>query len=96
MSGIVSAITDLGGFAGLAAVLAVVWPIRHVSAQMKPNHGSSLRDAVDRIEKNLDNLTARHDDLASRLGHEVGELKSDSRAAHDDLAARIRHLESKN
>lgn len=96
MSQIVSAITDLGCFAGLAALLAVVWPIRNVAAQMKPNHGSSLRDAVDRIEKNLDNLNDRYDDLNSRLGHETGEIKAAALQAHDDLAARIRHLEAKN
>jgi hypothetical protein len=35
--------------------------------QFKPNGGSSLRDAVDRLEYKVDKLHDRHDHLADRI-----------------------------
>jgi len=35
--------------------------------QFRPNGGSSLRDAVDRLEFKLDKLHDRHDHLADRI-----------------------------
>lgn len=29
----------------------VIWAWRKFTAELKPNHGSSMRDAIDRIEK---------------------------------------------
>jgi hypothetical protein len=37
------------------------------SAQLVPNGGSSLRDAVDRLEHKVDGLHDRHDHLSSRI-----------------------------
>jgi hypothetical protein len=65
----------------LAAVVPVlvvqavqVWQGRraHQSAksaaeQFKPNGGSSLRDAVDRLEYKVDKLHDRHDHLSGRI-----------------------------
>ena len=51
--GLLASQAQVVGFVG--AVLAFVarhyW--RKLMAEMKPNHGSSLRDAIDRIEKEL-------------------------------------------
>lgn len=36
--------------------------IRKIMAELKPNHGSSLRDAVDRIERRMDDHITNHGD----------------------------------
>jgi hypothetical protein len=43
--------------------------IREMQAELKPNHGSSMRDAIDRIEKNLHDLSL---ELARHLGAHEG------------------------
>lgn len=39
---------------GLAILGAVGWIIKKYLVELKPNHGSSLRDATDRVEKMLE------------------------------------------
>ena len=34
--------------------------IRKIMAELKPNHGSSMRDAIDRIERRLDDHITTH------------------------------------
>lgn len=34
--------------------------IRRILYELKPNHGSSMRDAIDRIERRLDDHITRH------------------------------------
>lgn len=38
-----------------------------VVAEVRPNGGSSLRDAVDRMERMVDRLHERHDRLTERI-----------------------------
>ena len=40
---------------------------RAAAEQFKPNGGSSLRDAVDRLESKVDRLHDRHDHLSGRI-----------------------------
>lgn len=50
---------NVGLFANICQIASVViipvavWGWRKFSAELKPNHGSSLRDAIDRIEKDI-------------------------------------------
>ena len=50
---------DLGTFANACQIASVIifplaiWGWRKFTAELKPNHGSSMRDAIDRIEKDL-------------------------------------------
>ncbi len=53
-------------FIGLAA-LVVALKTGKLSKELKPNGGASLRDAVDRIEKRLDQHDEVHADLIERL-----------------------------
>lgn len=65
-------------------VAGLTWLIRAQIAQMrelKPNHGSSLRDAIDRIEKNqseiqkdIRELRAQHNEMNERLFNSVGKV----------------------
>nr|DAS73365.1 MAG TPA: Protein of unknown function (DUF2746) [Caudoviricetes sp.] len=95
-----AALSTLGGLGGLAALIAAVAALhRHeaataeIRAEMRPDHGGSLRDAVDRIERGMDELRGEHRDLSRRLGHELGEVRRDLHQARTDHEIRLRRLE---
>lgn len=51
-AGVAVAVTTIvASFAG-----SVRWLVKHYLTELKPNHGSSLRDSVDRLEKRVDEL----------------------------------------
>lgn len=93
-------LSSLGGLAGLAAVIAAILSgrrqdadVRAVRAQVEPNHGSSLADAIRRIETGQDALREDLGDLSRRLGHEIGEVRRDLADARRDHDERLRALE---
>ena len=95
-----AALSTLGGLGGLAALIAAVAALRRheaataeIRAEMRPDHGGSLRDAVDRIERGMDELRGGHRDLSRRLGHELGEVRRDLHQARTDHEIRLRRLE---
>jgi len=45
----------------------VIWGWRKLMAEFKPNHGSSLKDALNRIEEKLDDINARVYEVDSEL-----------------------------
>ena len=51
-AGVAVAVTTIvASFAG-----SVRWLVKHYLTELKPNHGSSLRDSVDRLERRVDEL----------------------------------------
>ena len=95
-----AALSTLGGLGGLAALIAAVAALRRheaataeIRAEMRPDHGGSLRDAVDRIERGMGELRGEHRDLSRRLGHELGEVRRDLHQARTDHEIRLRRLE---
>jgi len=64
-----------GGIIGVWRVVhnalsrSVAENLREMQAELKPNHGSSMRDAIDRIEKNVSDLKV---ELARHLGAHEG------------------------
>jgi hypothetical protein len=51
-AGIAIAVTTIvASFAG-----SVRWLVKHYLTELKPNHGSSLRDSIDRLERRVDEL----------------------------------------
>jgi hypothetical protein len=51
-AGIAVAVTTIvASFAG-----SVRWLVKHYLTELKPNSGSSMRDALDRLEKRVDGL----------------------------------------
>jgi hypothetical protein len=40
---------------------------KSLAAEVRPNGGSSLRDAIDRMERMMDRLHERHDRLTERI-----------------------------
>lgn len=98
-----AALSTLGGLGGLAALIAAVAALRRheaataeIRAEMRPDHGGSLRDAVDRIERGMDELRGEHRDLSRRLGHELGEVRRDLHQARTDHEIRLRRLERRD
>lgn len=98
-----AALSTLGGLGGLAALIAAVSALRRheaataeIRAEMRPDHGGSLRDAVDRIERGMDELRGEHRDLSRRLGHELGEVRRDLHQARTDHEIRLRRLERRD
>jgi chromosome segregation ATPase len=80
MSGAAEVITALGGLTGLSTVVASVATLiqaRRIRAQVSPNHGSSLADAVNRT----DAQAARAGDAIERLGETL--------EAHSEAITRI-------
>jgi hypothetical protein len=47
----VAVITIIGGFA-----TAVRWLVKHYLAELKPNSGSSLKDSVTRLERQVEEI----------------------------------------
>lgn len=109
-----TALSDLGGLAGLAAVLTALGTLRRaehhhaqrraddnarwqtVTAELRPNHGSSLRDAVSRIEHAQqvqgEYLASLRQQVAS-IGQRVDDIAHTMDRDHADYGARIRALE---
>ena len=52
-----------------ALALSVTERLHELQAELKPNHGSSIRDAVDRIERSLEEVKL---ELARHLGAHEG------------------------
>lgn len=69
-------IPDLQGIgailSGIAAIIAAVYA-RSASKEMKPDHGSSMRDAITMM-----------DDRIKSLGHRQGELHDDIQSLMTD------------
>lgn len=70
------------GAKNLAEARATRGAAEHTARQVSPNHGSSLADAVNRIERTVDKLEADAD-----------KLESDADAEHLELRRRINRLE---
>ena len=97
-----AALSTLGGLGGLAALIAAVAALRRheaaaaeIRAEMRPDHGTSLRDAVDRIQHGVDELRTEHRDLNRRVGHELGEVRRDLHDLRTDHEGRLRTLEQR-
>ena len=85
-------LAELGGFAGVAALLTALAGIlvqlrglrrvREDTAQLQPDHGSSVADIVTSTATDVR-------EVRRMLGHEIGEV----RAELVDVKARLRRLE---
>ena len=47
----VAVLTIIGGFVG-----AVKWLVKHYLNELKPNGGSSVKDSVDRLERQVEEI----------------------------------------
>lgn len=93
MEGLAALITAFGALcASLAGVLVQMRGLRRVredTAQLQPDHGSSVADKINRIEKNMATRTEVAE-VRHLVGHEVGEVRDDI----TDMRGRLSRLES--
>ena len=85
-------LAELGGFAGLAALITAaagvlvqlrsLRKVREDTAQLQPDHGSSVADKVDSISKQLD-LIQHAQEQASHNADAVNTLITDRLHMHD-------------
>ena len=47
----IAVMTIVGGFAG-----AVRWMVKHYLNELKPNGGSSVKDSIDRLERQVEEI----------------------------------------
>lgn len=52
-----------------------------IRKEVSPNHGSSMKDSLVRIEK-----------LADGLGHQIGEIRRDAAVTHELLGNQVKAL----
>lgn len=56
-----------------SAALGVKWLVKHyfddIKHELKPNGGSSLKDQVNRLEKEMQEADAKRKEMASKLDH---------------------------
>lgn len=86
MSAAAEIITAFGGFGGLAATLtglATLLAARKTRAQLEPNHGSSIKDQLNRIERSLDEHGTQLDHQSAQLLQITRRVDSIDDHAHD-------------
>ena len=86
MNRVAEIITALGGMGGLAATLtglATLLSARKTHAQLEPNHGLTVKDQLDRIEKSLDEHGTQLDHQSSQLIQITRRVDSIDDHAHD-------------
>ena len=99
MNHVAETITALGGLGGLAATLtslATLLAARKTRAQLEPNHGSSVKDQLNRSERSLDEHGTQLDHQSSQLIQITRRVDSIDDHAHDthrELYQRLAGLE---
>lgn len=93
VTAVIETLTSLGGLAGLAAFITSAAGLIETRRRLRPNHGSSISDAVSRIEAAQTQQGKDIRDLRSFVGHQIGEIRRDANREHADYDTRIRHLE---
>lgn len=93
-------ITAFGGFGGFAATLtglATLLAARKTRAQLEPNHGSSVKDQLNRIERSLyehgDQLDHQSEQLL-QITRRVDSIDDHAHDSHSEMRKRIASLES--
>lgn len=108
MNDLLASLIALGGLGGIGALITGIATfikasrVKDDTAELRPDHGSSMADQVGRIEKHLAGLSAtvsgldaRLDDMAHSVrsvGHQIGEIRQDASTQHADHDRRLSAL----
>lgn len=68
----------------------------HAADQLTPNHGSTVRDAVRRIEETVDRLDRTTNQRLGDLRRDVSRYTDQNDRAHSEIFKRLRGLETPN
>ena len=92
MNPVAEVITAAGGFGGLAATItgiATLLAAKRTASQLEPDHGTSVKDQLNRIEKSLDEHGIQLDHQSSQLLQITRRVDS-----HSEMRNRIAALET--
>lgn len=93
-------VTAMGGLTGLAATLtglATLVAAHKTHAQLEPNHGSSVKDQLNRIERSLDEHGDQLDHQSEQLlqiTRRVDSIDAHAHDSHSEIRKRITVLEA--
>lgn len=93
MHAIAEIITATGGLGGLAAALtgaATLLAARKTHAQLAPNHGSTVKDQLNRIEQELNN----HGTQLLQITHRINSVDDHAHDTHREINQRLSALEN--
>lgn len=100
MNAVAEVIAATGGLGGLAAALtsgAALLAARKTRAQLEPNHGSSVKDQLNRIERSLDEHGDQLDHQSAQLlqiTRRVDNIDDHAHDTHREIYQRLTVLES--
>lgn len=100
MNPVAEIITAAGGFGGLAATItgiATLLAAKRTASQLEPDHGTSVKDQLNRIEKSLDEHGIQLDHQSSQLlqiTRRVDSIDDHAHDSHSEMRRRIAALET--
>ena len=100
MNPVAEIITAAGGFGGLAATItgiATLLAAKRTASQLEPDHGTSVKDQLNRIEKSLDEHGVQLDHQSSQLlqiTRRVDSIDDHAHDSHSEMRKRIAALET--
>jgi hypothetical protein len=100
MNPVAEIITAAGGFGGLAATItgiATLLAAKRTASQLEPDHGTSVKDQLNRIEKSLDEHGIQLDHQSSQLlqiTRRVDSIDDHAHDSHSEMRKRIAALET--
>lgn len=100
MNAVAEVVTAAGGLGGLAATItgiATLLAARRTAGQLEPDHGTSVKDQLNRIEKSLDEHGVQLDHQSSQLiqiTRRVDSIDDHAHDSHSEIRKRIATLES--
>ena len=100
MNPVAEVITAAGGFGGLAPTItgiATLLAAKRTASQLEPDHGTSVKDQLNRIEKSLDEHGEQLDHQSSQLlqiTKRVDSIDDHAHDSHSEIRKRITALES--
>ena len=92
-------ITAAGGLGGLAATItgiATLLAAQHTASQFEPDHGTSVKDQLNRIERSLDEHGVQLDNQSAQLlqiTHRVDSVSDHAHDTHSEIYRRLEKLE---
>lgn len=100
MNPVAEVITAAGGFGGLAATItgiATLLAAKRTASQLEPDHGTSVKDQLNRIERYLDEHGIQLDHQSSQLlqiTRRVDSIDDHAHDSHAEMRKRIAALEA--
>lgn len=102
----ITTLSELGGFTGIAAIIATIPALRRIqrdsrtaAEEAKPNHGGSMRDAITRIEttvKLIKEIQYSQSKEIERIQHDNAVINKSFIEQLDEHTHRIIRLEGRS